>query len=149
MVAGAHGIAGEVRLKLFAESLASLRRHRVFGAGPAVLTLKSVRDGPHGAIARFAEVADRGAAEALRGAELSVPREALPPAEDGEVYVADLIGLTALADGVPVGRVVAIENFGAGDLVEIERGEGGTVMIPFARCAIEHGALAVDPAFLD
>ncbi|MBL7508261.1 16S rRNA processing protein RimM, partial [Escherichia coli] len=74
VIIGAHGVTGEVRLKVFAEDLST---HRRFNGG--ALTLKSLREGPNGAIARFAEIADRNAAEALRGTELSVPRSALPP----------------------------------------------------------------------
>lgn len=117
VVIGAHGVTGEVRLKVFAEDLSV---HRQFNGG--ALTLKSVRGGPNGTIARFAEVADRNAAEALRGTELSVPRAALPPLGEGEYYHVDLLGLPAVSDeGEALGRIVAIDNFGAGDVLEIER----------------------------
>jgi len=116
-VIGAHGIAGEVRLKVFADDLAS---YRSFNDG--ALTLKSLRSGSNGAIARFAEIADRNAAEALRGTQLTIPRAALPPLEDGEYYHVDLLGLAAVSDaGDPLGTVVAIDNYGAGDVLEIER----------------------------
>ncbi len=122
-VAGAHGIAGEVRLKVFADDLGA---HRSFNDG--ALTLVKLRDGT---IARFAEVADRNAAEALRGTVLTVPRDALPPLGEGEYYHADLLGLTAVStDGAALGRVVAVENFGAGDVVEVERPGGKTFMVP-------------------
>lgn len=137
-----------MRLKLFAEGVDSLRRHRTFEAGGQALTLLSVRAGPHGAIARFAEVATRDVAEALRGRELSVAREALPPLEDGEVYVADLIGLPALADGVWIGRVARVENYGAGALIEIDRDGAAAVLIPFTRCELSADGLTVDPVFL-
>lgn len=147
-VAGAHGVRGEVRLRLFAESLDSLKRHQSFDARGHALTLRAVRDGPHGPIARFVEIADRTAAEALAGAELSVPRSALSPPGEGETYVADLVGLPALADGVEVGRVVGVQNYGAGDLIEIEAPDGGRRLIPFARCREADGALTLDAAFL-
>ena len=116
-IIGAHGIAGEVRLKVFADDLAS---YKSFNNG--ALTLKSLRTGSNGAIARFAEVADRNAAEALRGTQLTVPRSALPPLEDGEYYHVDLLGLAAVSDaGDALGKVVAIDNYGAGDVLEIER----------------------------
>ena len=116
-VIGAHGVAGEVRLKVFA---ADLTPFKSFNDG--ALTLKSLRPTPQGAIARFPEIADRNAAEALRGTELSVPRSALPPLAEGEYYHADLIGLPAVSDtGETLGRVVLVENFGAGDVIEIER----------------------------
>ena len=129
-VSGAHGVAGEVRLKLFGEGIASLKAHRAFNGG--ALTLTMLRDdGKGGAIARFAEVADRSAAEALRGTALSVPRSALPPLAEGEYYHADLIGLAAVSTtGAPLGTCVAVENYGAGDLLEIERTGGARFMVP-------------------
>lgn len=135
-VTGAHGVTGEVRLKLFGEGVAGLKRHKSFNDG--TLTLKSVRDdNKGGAIARFAEIADRTAAEALRGTLLSVPRSALPPLDEGEYYHADLIGLAALSDtGEPLGTVVAVENFGAGDILEIERPDGKRFMVPMTEAAI-------------
>jgi 16S rRNA processing protein RimM len=116
-IIGAHGIAGEVRLKVFADDLAS---YKSFNDG--ALTLKSARPGSNGVIARFAEIADRNAAEALRGTQLTVPRSALPPLEDGEYYHVDLLGLPAVSDaGEALGKVIAIDNYGAGDVLEIER----------------------------
>ena len=87
-IIGAHGVAGEVRLKVFAETLDSVRAHKSFNAGK--LTLKSLRPGNNGAIARFTEIADRNAADALRGTELIVPRESLPPLGPGEYYHTDI-----------------------------------------------------------
>lgn len=117
VIIGAHGVTGEVRLKVFAEDLSA---HRRFNGG--ALTLKSVRPGNNGAIARFAEVADRNAAEALRGTELTVTRDELPPLGEGEYYHADLLGLTVMSEsGEAIGTVVGIENFGAGDVIEIEK----------------------------
>jgi len=150
-VAGAHGIGGEVRLKLFAEGIESLKRHKQLFAGERALTLKAVKPGGNGAIARFAEIDDRAAAEALRGTLLSVPRDALPPLEAGEYYHADLIGLACVgADGAPLGKVVAVENFGAGDLLEIEKPDGARALIPFRAgiADLEGGRVVADPAFL-
>jgi 16S rRNA processing protein RimM len=120
-VTGAHGVTGEVRLKLFGEGLTSLKLHKSFNGG--ALTLKSLKDdGKGGAIARFAQVSDRTAAEALRGTTLTVSRSALPALDEGEYYYADLIGLPALSEaGHALGTVVAVENFGAGDVLEIEK----------------------------
>ena len=122
VIIGAHGVTGEVRLKVFAEDLSP---HRSFNGG--AMTLKSLRPGNNGAIARFAEVTDRNAAEAMRGTELTVPRASLPPLEDGEYYHVDLLGLPAVSSaGDALGKVIAIDNFGAGDVLEIERpGEDG------------------------
>lgn len=135
-VTDAHGVTGDVRLKLFGEGLDALKRHKRFNDG--ALTLKKLRDdGKGGAIARFEEVADRNAAEALRGTVLTVPRSALPPLEEGEYYHADLLGLAAVSDaGEPLGAVVAVENFGAGDVLEIERPNGKRFMVPMIEAAV-------------
>lgn len=135
-IIGAHGVTGEVRLKLFGEGFAALKRHKSFNGGS--LTIKALRDdGKGGAIARFAEVADRTAAEKLRGTELTVPRSALPPLAEGEYYHTDLIGLPAIStSGDPLGTVVAVENFGAGDIIEIERPSGKRFMVPMTVAAV-------------
>lgn len=149
-VTGAHGVTGEVRLKLFGEGLDTLQQHKSFNDG--ALTLKKVRDdGKGGAVARFAEIADRTAAEALRGTVLTVPRSALPPLEEGEYYHADLLGLAAASDaGEPLGTVVAIENFGAGDILEIERPTGKRFMVPMTSDAVpvwNHERVVVSAGF--
>ena len=129
-IIGAHGVTGEVRLKLFGEGVAALKRHRSFNAG--TLTLEKLRDdGKGGAVARLAEVNDRTAAENLRGTALTVPRSALPPLGAGEYYYADLIGLPAIStSGEALGICVAVENFGAGDVLEVERPDGKRFMVP-------------------
>ena len=148
VVIGAHGIHGQVRLKVFAEDIAA---YRTFNGG--TLTLKSAQAGPNGTIARFAEIADRTAAESLRGTELTVPRSALPPLGEGEYYHADLIGLPAQTpDGDPLGTVVLVENFGAGDVLEIERPTGKRFMVPMRPEAVPDWSadrLVVDPAFVE
>lgn len=149
-IAGAHGVAGEVRLKLFAQDIASFRKGMRFAVGGRELTLQSIRPGRQ-PVARFAEVGDRDAAEALRGALLTIPRAALPPLEEGEYYHADLIGLPCVgADGAPLGQVVAIENFGAGDILEIETPGGKRAMAPFRAgvADLKGDRVVVDPAFL-
>lgn len=139
---GAHGLAGEVKLKVFADDLGA---YASFNDG--ALTMVSLR----GTIARFAEVRDRTAAEALRGTELSVPRDLLPPLGEGEYYHADLIGLPVVTDAEePVGRVVAVENFGAGDVIEIERDDGARFMAPMSAVPEWNDErLVVDSAFVD
>ncbi|TVV72211.1 ribosome maturation factor RimM [Sphingomonas solaris] len=152
-VAGAHGVQGEVRLKLFTDDPANLRAYDGFEAGGRRLTLKTIRPGPAGAVARFAEITDRTAAEGLRGTPLRVPRTALPPLDDGEYYHADLIGLPAVSTGGDtLGRVVTIENFGAGDVIEIERPDGKRFMVPMTRDAVpewDAERLVVDAGFAE
>ncbi|MFM9935029.1 MAG: ribosome maturation factor RimM [Novosphingobium sp.] len=129
-VSGAHGVTGDVRLKLFGEGVASLKPHRSFNGGS--LTLEKLKDdGKGGAIARFAEVSDRTAAEKLRGTALTVPRASLPPLTEGEYYYTDLIGLPAVSTtGEALGTCIAVENFGAGDVLEIERPDKKRFMVP-------------------
>jgi 16S rRNA processing protein RimM len=149
-VAGAHGIGGEVRLKLFAQGADSLKRHKIVRVGGRALTLISLKEAKQ-PIARFAEIADRSAAEGLRGQLVTVPRAALPPLEEGEYYHADLIGLPCEdAAGNPLGSVVAVENFGAGDLVEIEKLDGRRALVPFRPgiADLSDGRIVADPEFL-
>jgi 16S rRNA processing protein RimM len=151
-IAGAHGVAGEVRLKLFGEGLAALKRHKAFNGGK--LTLEKLRDdGKGGAIARFAGVADRNAAEALRGTELTVPRAALPPIAEDEYYHADLVGLPAFSTtGEALGICVAVENFGAGDVLEIEKPDGKRFMVPKREEAVPEWSdsrIAIDAAWVE
>jgi 16S rRNA processing protein RimM len=135
-ITGAHSLTGEVRLKLFGEGVASLKRFRAFNN--STLTLEKLKDdGKGGAIARFAEVADRTAAEKLRGTALTVPRDALPPLAEGEYYYTDLLGLPAISsDGDVLGTCVAVENFGAGDVLEIQRPTGKKFMVPMRAEAV-------------
>jgi 16S rRNA processing protein RimM len=145
VIIGAHGVGGEVRLKVFADDLS---RHKQFNDG--ALTLKSLREGNQ-IIARFAEIPDRTTAERMRGTELTVPRDALPPLGEGEYYHADLIGLPAVSTaGDDLGRVVAVENFGAGDVLEIERPDGKQFMVPMTADAVpEWGErLVIDARFV-
>ena len=143
VITGAHGVTGEVRLKLFTGDLSG---YRSFNGG--TLTVKSLRNG----IARFAEVPDRNAAERLRGTELTVPRSALPPLGEGEYYHADLLGLPCVStSGETLGNVVAIDNFGAGDVIEIERPDGKRFMVPMRAEAVPEWNdkyLVVDEAFI-
>ena len=150
-VAGAHGVKGELRLKLFTDSVENLARHKRVVIGGVERKLEVVRPGSTGAIARIAGIADRAAAEALRGSLVEVERSALPPLEEGEYYHADLIGLPCVdAGGGELGRVVAVENYGAGDLLEVKRPDGKSSLIPFKPgiAELEGGRIVLDPEFL-
>ncbi len=150
-VAGAHGIKGEVRLKLFAAGAASLAAHATLLVGGRAIALTSVRDGGKTAIARFAGIATREAAEALRGSLVEVDRASLPPLEDGEYYHADLIGLPCIdLSGGALGTVVAIEDFGAGELLEVERAGGKRALVPFRPGIADFadGRVTIDPDYL-
>lgn len=154
-IVGAHGVAGEVRLKLFGEGADALKSYKSFDAAGRTLTLKSVRPGPNGAVARFAEIGDRGAAEALRGTALTVPRSALPPLGEGEYYHADVIGLPCVSsEGEALGEIIAIENFGAGDVIEIQRPPvddkpGKRFMVPMHAVTLEDDRAIIDSLFTE
>ncbi len=148
-ITGAHGVAGEVRLKLLGEGLEALRQHKSFVTGRdgaqdgSTLTLTKIRsDNKGGAIARFAGVEGRGAAEKLRGTVLAISRDTLPELGEDEYYHADLIGLTVETDaGEGVGRVTAVQNFGATDIIEIvldpvpAKGMK-SIMVPMTKAAV-------------
>ena len=149
-IAGAHGITGEVRLKLFAQGIDSLKRLSKVTIGDRTYTVAAIKPGAS-PILRFAEVTDRNTAETLRGHLLTVPRSTLPPLEEGEYYHADLLGLPCeSAAGEPLGTVAAVENFGAGDIIEIEKSDGKRAMVPFRDgvADLRGGRIVVDPAFL-
>jgi 16S rRNA processing protein RimM len=149
-IAGAHGIRGEVLIHAYTEAPENIG---VYGALSDTsrgrqLTIKVVRVTPKGVIARVVGVADRNAAEALKGTELYVDRTRLPAAPEGEYYHADLVGLTAVdAEARTIGRIVAVQNFGAGDLLEIRlTGSSKTELVPFRDAFVPEVDLAAQRA---
>jgi 16S rRNA processing protein RimM len=133
---GPHGLGGEVRVKLFTDSAARLGTYGTLytrdGRSLRVTRARAARPGE--AIVSFKEVADRRAAEGLKGEELLVAREKLPDAGHDEFYHADLIGLRAEdREDRAIGHVRAIHNYGAGDVIEIERPDGDSVLLAFTR----------------
>ncbi|HET9813601.1 MAG TPA: ribosome maturation factor RimM [Sphingomicrobium sp.] len=150
-IAGGHGVRGEVRLKLFAESIDSLKRHETLYVAGVPRRLLEIRDAKPLPIARFEDISDRNDAEAFRGELIEVDRADLPPLGEGEYYHADLLGLPCIdRAGTAVGTVVAVENYGAGDLLDIERADGKRTLIPFSPgiADLEDGRIRVDPEFL-
>ena len=150
-IVGAHGIGGELRLKLFADSVESISAQKALLVGGIEREIQSIKNTPKGAIARIAGVADRSAAEALRGTLIEVDRIALPTLKEGEYYHADLIGLPCVdAAGNALGTVSGVENFGAGDLLEVVDTDGKKALIPFEPGIADLGAgsVTVDPEFL-
>jgi 16S rRNA processing protein RimM len=136
-ITGAHGIRGEVAVQSFAHRPEAIGDYGALTdeRGTRTFDLKVLRVTPKGAVvARVRGIADRNAAEALIGTELYVERDRLPPPAGDEYYHADLIGLAAVApDGRRIGEIVGIQNYGAGDLVEIRlAGSEATELIPFA-----------------
>ena len=150
-VAGAHGVKGELRLKLFSDSVESLSRHERLYVGGAERRLLSFGTAARLLLRGSRAIGDRSAAEALRGSLVEIDRSALPPLEEGEYYHADLIGLTAVdRAGKPIGNVAAVENYGAGDLLEIELRGRKSSLIPFKQgiADLEDGRIVLDPEFL-
>ena len=136
-VAGAFGVRGELRITAYTEEPLALLRYRDLQRedGSPALTLTAAREAKGGVIARAREVSTKEEADALRGLRLHVPREALPATEEDEFYLADLIGLAAeTPEGEVLGRVKAVHDFGAGDMLEIDPGAGRpTWYAPFTR----------------
>ena len=150
-IAGAHGVKGELRLKLFSDGIESLSRHETLEVGGVERRLLSIRESGKAAVARFEGINDRSAAEVLRGSLIEIDRAALPPLEEGEYYHSDLIGLAAVDGlGSAVGKVSGVENYGAGDLLEIELEDGKSSLIPFRPgiADLEDGRIVVDREFL-
>ena len=150
-VAGAQGVKGELRLKLFATNIESLSRHQKLYVGGAERRLLAIREGGKTVVARFEGVVDRSSAEALRGSLVEVDRSELPPLEEGEYYYADLIGMPAVdGDGMKIGAVASVENYGAGDLLEIETEGGKRSLIPFRKgiADLSVDRIIIDPEFL-
>ena len=152
-IAGAHGIRGSVRIKPFTDvpedvaaygPVSDEAGNRRFEIG-----IESIRGGM--VIATLDGVADRNAAEALKGLRLYVPKDALPEPEEDEFYHADLLGLEVVQEGAKIGTVKAIIPAGAGDVLEIDRGPGQeTLLVPFTKAAVPEinigaGRLTVDP----
>ena len=134
-IAGAHGIRGDVLIRTYTGAPEDIAGYGVLSneAGDVSFAIKvrSVTD--KGVIARIAGVTDRGAADALNGTRLYIERDRLPATDANEYYRTDLIGLSAVSPaGELIGEVVAVENYGAGDLIEIRRsGSGETELVPF------------------
>lgn len=137
-IGAAHGIAGAVRVKPFTANPLALGDYgELVAPDGRTFRVRKLRPAREVLVVEFAGVNDRTAAEALNGTELYVPRDRLPAAADDEFYHADLVGLAVVApSGETIGTVVAVQNYGAGDLIEVERTTGGTVLVPFTRAAV-------------
>ncbi len=139
-VSGAHGVRGDVRLSTFTQDPLAILDYRdlVRADGSAALTVLSARIAKGGVIARCKGIETKEQADGLKGLTLHVARSALPEPDDDEYYLADLIGLSAVnTDGQRIGRVKSVQDFGAGDILEIDPAEGGpTWYLPFTRLAV-------------
>jgi 16S rRNA processing protein RimM len=154
VVVAPHGVRGEVRIQSHCEDPADIGSYGALTdeSGKRSYTVHPLGEVRGNVLARIDGVADRNAADRLRGLRLYVAREALPPAADGEWYHVDLIGLRAVGvDGKEYGKVLAVEDFGAGTLLEVGEGTGGrSFMLPFSDQAvptvdIAGGVVTIDP----
>jgi 16S rRNA processing protein RimM len=152
-IAGAFGVAGEVRLKSFCADPAAVASYGPLWTedGSRSFAVKLTRPVAGGLGARLSGVATKEQADALRGTTLWADRARLPSLPDDEFYHADLIGL-AVQDtgGAPLGRVSAVHNHGAGDVLEIAQPGGRTLLLPFTRAAVPTvdlaaGRIVADP----
>lgn len=135
-IGAAHGVKGEVRLWPFTEDPLALKGYGPLETadGARRFEITALRAAKDHLVARFAGIDTRDAAEALNGLELHVPRARLPAPAPGEFYHADLIGLAARSPkGASLGRIVAVHNFGAGDILELKPADGGaSLLLPFS-----------------
>lgn len=138
-VGGAHGVRGELKITTFTADPMGLAGYRNLlrqDGSPAVV-IASARPVKGGLVVRLKGVEDRNAAEALRGLKLYITRDVLPEPEEDEYYLADLIGLTVeTATGELLGKVKLVQDFGAGDLLEIQPKAGASWWLPFTREAV-------------
>ena len=153
VVATAHGLRGALKLRCFTERPQDVAAYGpVFDRrGKRLFELHLIGPAPGGVLARAEGIADRSAADALRGTELFVPRTALPEPAPDEFYYSDLEGMEALrSDGSHLGFVRSVDNFGAGDLIEVQVEDGRRVTLPFTRRTVpsidlERRRLVVEP----
>jgi 16S rRNA processing protein RimM len=146
----AHGVRGEIRLWPFTEDPRSVASYGPLETqdGKRQFEVISTRAAKDHLVARIKGIDTRDAAEKLNGLELYVAREKLPATDDDEFYHADLIGLAAVThDGTSLGRIIAVHNFGAGDIIEIAPANGGeTKLLPFTNAVVPTVDLAAGRA---
>jgi 16S rRNA processing protein RimM len=138
-IGAAHGVRGAVKLWTFTEDPLAVQSYGPLMTkdGARQFEIANVREAKDHLVATFKGIVTRDDAEKLNGIELYVPREKLPATDDDEYYHADLIGLTAVnAAEEPLGRVIAIHNFGAGDIIEIAPPKGATMLLPFTNAVV-------------
>lgn len=139
-IVSAHGIRGDVVIRAYTADPADIAAYGPLTDkdGRRTFTLSNVRDTGKGVHARIAGITSRTEAEALKGTQLYVLRDALPPPDDGDYYHEDLIGLAAVDPaGAAIGTIIAVQNFGAGDLLEIQlAGSQRTEFAPFTDACV-------------
>jgi len=144
-IGAAHGVRGAVKLWTFTEDPLAVKRYGplLTKDGARQFEVTHAREAKGHLVATLKGIATREEAERLNGVELYIARERLPATDDDEYYHADLIGLAAISTaGEPLGRVVAIHNFGAGDIIEIAPPHGPTLLLPFTNAVVPSVDLA-------
>jgi 16S rRNA processing protein RimM len=144
-IVGVHGVQGAVRIKSFTADPANVAAYGAVSdeSGARRFEVKVLGQARGAVLARLSGVADRNAAEALRGLRLYVDRAALPATKEDEYYHADLIGLPVeTREGAALGRVRAVHNFGAGDILELRGDDGRELLLPFSDAVVPHVDLA-------
>jgi 16S rRNA processing protein RimM len=138
-IGAAHGVRGAVKLWTFTEDPMAVKHYGplVTKDGARRFEVTQAREAKGHLVATLKGIATREDAERLNGLELYIARDRLPATDDDEYYHADLIGLAAVnAAGEPIGRVIAIHNFGAGDIIEIAPPQGATLLLPFTNAVV-------------
>jgi 16S rRNA processing protein RimM len=138
-IGAAHGVRGAVKLWTFTEDPLAVTQYGSLATkdGARSFEIQTAREAKGHLVATLKGVATREQAERLNGLELYVARERLPATDEDEYYHTDLIGLAAVtATDEPLGRVVAIHNFGAGDIIEIAPPSGATMLLPFTNSVV-------------
>jgi 16S rRNA processing protein RimM len=147
-ITGAHGIRGAVKIKSLAANPADIAKYGPLqtpsGSTLEILRMKLANDE---FIADLKDIKDRNAAEALKGTDLFISRESLPKPEAGEFYLHDLVGKQVLTEGKTLGTVTSIENYGAGDLIELDNGE--LIPVVFITETTDVISVELPPAYLD
>lgn len=144
-IGAAHGVRGAVKLWTFTEDPLAVQRYGPLTTkdGARQFEVTHAREAKDHLVATLKGIVTREDAERLNGLELYVAREKLPATDDDEYYHADLIGLAAVTTAdAPLGRVVAIHNFGAGDIIEIAPPQGSTLLLPFTNAVVPSVDLA-------
>jgi 16S rRNA processing protein RimM len=138
-IGAAHGVRGAVKLWTFTDDPFAVTRYGplVTKDGARAFEVAQAREGKGHLVAMLKGVTSRNEAERLNGIELYVAREKLPATDEDEYYHADLIGLAAVTSAdEPLGRVIAIHNFGAGDIIEVAPPSGATMLLPFSNAVV-------------
>src|SRR5260221_1616338 len=144
-IGAAHGVRGAVKLWTFTEDPLAVKRYGPLSTkdGARQFEVTDAREAKDHLVATLKGIATREEAERLNGLELYIAREKLPATDEDEYYHADLIGLAAVTPvNEPLGRVIAIHNFGAGDIIEIAPPQGATMLLPFTNAVVPFVAIA-------